>query len=65
MKNTLGRVANPSFFLASTTAIVQENDPPGTEQTHAIAVNQQLRHHPRVVRRLATLLTAVHLERSN
>jgi hypothetical protein len=27
----------------------------------AIAVNQQLRHHPRVVRRLAALLTAVHL----
>lgn len=41
-------------------AAPQENDPPGTDQTHAIAVNQQLRHHPRVVRRLATLLTAVH-----
>jgi hypothetical protein len=36
----------------------QESDPPGTEHTHAIAVNQQLRHHSR---RLATLLAAVHL----
>jgi len=43
------------------TLTAQENDPPGTKQTHAIAVNQQLRHHPRFVTRLATLLTAVHL----
>jgi hypothetical protein len=41
--------------------VAQESNPPGAEHSHAIAVNQQLRHHPRVVRRLATLLAAVHL----